>query len=76
MLTRHALIFLLYGKESTLDQCVFIKGLRAKGVFSGGRRIQAAADPLPDDPDNRREDEIHVTRVSGAPEVSSLLIVG
>ena len=68
--------FLLYGKGSTLDQCVFIRGLRAKSVLFGGRRIQAAADPLPDDPDNRREDEIHVTSVPGAPEVSSLLIVG
>ena len=33
--------------------------------------MRAAAEPLPDNPDNRREDEIQVTRVPGAPKVGS-----
>jgi len=33
--------------------------------------MRAAAEPLPDDPDNRREDEIQVTRVPDAPKVGS-----
>ena len=35
--------------------------------------IRAAAEPLPDDPDNNREDDIQVTRVPNAPKVGSLL---
>ena len=31
--------------------------------------IRAAAEPLPDDPDDTREDEIQVTRVQDAPKV-------
>ena len=33
--------------------------------------MRARAEPLPDDPDNRREDEIQVTRVPHAPKVCS-----
>ena len=54
------------------DQCVFIRGFRAKRILFWGRRIRAAAGPRPDDPDNRREDEIQVSRVPGTPEVSIL----
>ena len=32
--------------------------------------MQAAAEPSPDDPDNRRDDEIQVAEVPGVPEVS------
>jgi len=34
--------------------------------------IRAAAEPLPDDPDDNREDEIQVTRVQDAPKVGLL----
>ena len=37
--------------------------------------MQAAAEPLPDDPDNRHEDEIEVTRVPDAPKVGSPSLV-
>ena len=33
----------------------------------------AAAEPLPDDPDNHREDEIQVSRVPATSEVSNSL---
>jgi hypothetical protein len=33
--------------------------------------MRAAAEPLPDDPDNRDEDEIQVTRVPDASSVGS-----
>ena len=59
---------------TTGDQCVFIRGFRAKRVFFFGRRIQAAAEPQSDDPDNRRDHEIQVTGVPGVPNVSILLI--
>jgi hypothetical protein len=32
--------------------------------------MRAGAEPLPDDPDNRREDEIQVTRISDSSKVS------
>jgi len=49
------------------DQCVFIRGFRAKRVFLWVR-LRAAAEPRPDDPDNRSYDEIQVqvTQVPGA----------
>jgi hypothetical protein len=34
--------------------------------------MRAAAEPLPDDPDNRRDDEIQVTRVPGDQKVGGL----
>ncbi|KAI0285682.1 hypothetical protein BC826DRAFT_1051063, partial [Russula brevipes] len=42
------------------NQCIFIKGFRAKRVFFRTRPIRAAAEWLPDDPDNRDQDEIQV----------------
>jgi len=77
MFSRHALILdlLLRGKQNPLmmaDQCVFIRGFRAKRFLYLARRIRAAAEPRPDDPDNRREDEIQVSRVPGAPKVGIL----
>jgi hypothetical protein len=37
--------------------------------------IRAAAEPLPDDPDNRREDDmIQVTGVPDAPKVGTRLV--
>jgi len=32
--------------------------------------MRAAAEPLPDDPDDRQEDEIEVTRIPGSSKVS------
>ena len=58
------------------DQCVFVRGFRAKRTPSWGGvgRIPAAAEPRPDDPDNRREGEIQVSRDPGAPKVGILLL--
>ena len=67
------IFYVLYGKQNPLttrDQCVFIRGFRAKRVLFWTRPIRAAAEPLPDDPDNRGDDEIQVTRVPGVLKVS------
>ena len=53
-------------------QCVFIRGFRAKRIFFRTRPVRAAAEPLPDDPDNRREDEIQVTRIPDVSNVGAL----
>jgi hypothetical protein len=37
--------------------------------------IRAQAEPLPDDPDNKREDDIQVTRVPNAPKVGRLPVM-
>jgi len=37
--------------------------------------IRATAEPLPDDLDDNREDEIQVTRVQDAPKVGRLSVV-
>jgi hypothetical protein len=70
---RHALTFscCVGGKQSspTSDQCVFIKGFRAKRVLFRIKPLRAAAEPLPDDPDNRRDGDIFVTAVPGVPKV-------
>jgi len=55
------------------NQCVFIRGFRAKRVFLW-TRLKGAAGPLPDDPDNRREDEIQVTRIPDVPSYRDPLI--
>ena len=69
----HGLIFLLsYQKDNsspTMNQCVFIKGFRAKRGLPWLKRIRAAAEPLPDDPENDSEDEIQVTGLPDDPEV-------
>ncbi|SRR6266446_899202 len=64
------LIFFYHSLKNNphLNQCVFIRGFRAKRVFLW-TRLKGAADPLPDDPDNRRQDEIQVTRVPDVPSV-------
>ena len=54
-----------------MNQCVFIRGFRAKRRLFWTVPIRAAAEPLPDDPDNSREDEIHVTRDPNTPKVRS-----
>lgn len=59
----------------TLNQCVFIKGFRATRRFFRIKPFRATAEPLPDDPDNCREDEIQVSRVPDAPEVCNLIMV-
>ena len=68
IVTRHALMFLfLYEKQNpptTSDQCVFVRGFRAKRVLFWTKPMRAAAEPRPDDPDNHRDDEIQVTRVA------------
>ena len=77
MFTLHALILsLLYNRQGSptpLDQCVFISGFRAKRVRFRLRTriIRVAAEPLPDDPDNHRDDEIQVTQVPGVQKVCS-----
>jgi hypothetical protein len=52
-----------------MNQCVFIKGFRAKRGLPWLKRIRAAAGPLPDDPENDSEDEIQVTGLPDDPEV-------
>ena len=56
-----------------LNQCIFIRGFRTKRGFPWFRRIRAAAEPLPDDPDDSGEDEMQVTGVPDAPEVGHFL---
>jgi hypothetical protein len=48
-----------------------MKCFRAKRILFWTRPVQAAAEPLPDDPDNSQEDEIQVTQVPGGSKVSS-----
>jgi hypothetical protein len=76
---RHELIFLpSYQKDNSSparNQCVFIKGFRAKRRFSWLKRIRAAAEPLPDDPDNSSEDGIQVSGVLDVPEVGRLYVM-
>ncbi|KAH9952619.1 hypothetical protein BC827DRAFT_240332 [Russula dissimulans] len=52
--------------DPPLNQCVFIRGFRAKRVCFWTRSMRAAAEPLPDDPDKSREDATQVTQVSDA----------
>jgi len=74
--SRRALIFLLSSQKDNsspkLNQCIFIKGFRAKRGFPWFK-LRAAAEPLPDDPDDSHEDEIQVTGVPDASEVGHLL---
>jgi hypothetical protein len=58
------------------DQCVFFRGFRAKRrPLFFPKRIRAAAEPLPDDPDSSREDEIQVTQVPNALKVGSIPVM-
>ena len=70
--TDFSLLHKKHDSPTPLDQCVFIRGFRAKRVRFRTRIILAAAEPLPDDPDNRRDDEIQVTRVTGGQKVCGL----
>ncbi|KAF8492163.1 hypothetical protein F5888DRAFT_924496 [Russula emetica] len=63
-----------HNSSTTPDQCVFIKGFRAKRVLFRIKPLRAAAEPLPDDPDNRRDGDIHVTPVPGVSKVRGLSI--
>ena len=61
-----------------MNQCVFIRGFRAKRRLFWTMLIRATAEAHPDDPDNSREeseDEIHVTRVPVTPKVGGLPVV-
>ena len=53
------------------NQCVFFKGFRARRIRFRRRIMRAEAEPLPDDPDNRRDDEIQVTRIPDGSKVSN-----
>jgi len=59
--------------EPRQNQCIFIRGFRAKRVFIW-TRLKGAAGPRPDEPDNRPEDEIQVTRVPNNPTYRDPLI--
>ena len=68
-------VFLLYGKQNSStapDQCVFIKGFRAKRVLFRIKPLRAAAEPLPDDPDNGGDGDIHVSPIPGVSKVRGL----
>jgi hypothetical protein len=55
------------------NQCVFIRGFRAKRVLSQ-IGLQSTARPLPEDPDRIREDEMQVTQTPDAPNVRAYLL--
>ena len=57
---------------ATPDQCVFIRGFRAKRVLSWTEPMRAAAEPRPDGHDNREDGEIQETRVPEGPKVGNL----
>ncbi|KAH9952622.1 hypothetical protein BC827DRAFT_240636 [Russula dissimulans] len=54
------------------DQCVFVRGFRAKRVFFPTRRIRAATEPRPNDADN--SDEIQISGVPDAPTYRDPLV--
>jgi hypothetical protein len=60
--------------EIRQNQCVFIRGFRAKRVFIW-TRLKAAAENLPDEPEDHRKDGMHVTRAQDGSTVSSLTTV-
>ncbi|KAI0271317.1 hypothetical protein BC834DRAFT_1030811 [Gloeopeniophorella convolvens] len=51
------------------NQCVFIRGFRAKRILGFFTRARAAAEPLPDDPDNEPETgpAVSVSRIPDVP---------
>jgi hypothetical protein len=57
------------------NQCVFIKGFRAKRRLFWTVPIRAAAEPISDDPDKGTYSGIQVTRVPDAPKVGSVLVL-
>jgi hypothetical protein len=58
-----------------MNQCVFIRGFRAKRVFFWTKPIRAAAEPLPDNPDNCDEDGVQIPRIPDARKVGGLPVV-
>ncbi|KAI9452340.1 hypothetical protein F5148DRAFT_1289653 [Russula earlei] len=60
-------------RHARQNQCIFIRGFRAKRVLIW-TRIRGAAGPHSLDPDNTREDEIQVTRVPNVPSYRDPLI--
>jgi len=73
--TSHALTFSCRRQKNnpspTMNQCVFIRGFRVARRRITFPKLRAAAEPLPDDPDNHLEDEIQVTRVPATSKVSN-----
>lgn len=70
--------FSSYQKDNSspmMNQCVFVRGFRAKRGFPGLKRIRAAAGPLPDDPENSPGDEMQVTGVPNDPDVGRPYVV-
>ena len=76
--TRRLLTFLFFHQKNSpparKDQCAFIKCFRAKRILFWTRHLWAAAEPLPDDPDNSQDGEIQVTQVPDVSEVGNLLV--
>ena len=57
---------------ATPDQCIFIRGFRAKRVLPWAKPMRAKIEPLPDGHDSRRDDEVQVNRVPEGPKVGNL----
>lgn len=70
--TDFSLQYEMQNSPTTPDQCVFIRGFRAKRVLFWTKPMRAAAEPRSDDPDNHGDDEIQVTRVPDGPKVGNL----
>ena len=68
------LLHLKNGPPALKNHCVFIKCFRARRFLFWTRHLRAAAEPLPDDPENSREGEIQVTQASGVSDVGSFLV--
>jgi hypothetical protein len=50
---------------------VFIRGFRAKRIFSFYKRMKAFAEHLPDNPDNEPDSSIELVREPDIPEVGT-----
>ena len=72
--TRRSLIFQKNGPPARKNHCVFVKCFRAKRILFWTRHLRAAAEPLPDDPDNGQDGEIQVTQVPNVSNVGILLM--
>ncbi|KAH9953164.1 hypothetical protein BC827DRAFT_169055 [Russula dissimulans] len=56
------------------DQCVFVRGFRAKRVLFWTKRMRAAAEPRADDADNSHDDEIQISGVPDGPTYRDPLV--
>ncbi len=65
-------MYLKNGMHTRKNHCVFIKCFRAKRILFWAKQVRAAAESLPDDPENSQDDEIQVTQVPGVSNVGSL----